>query len=128
MKKAVITAMATVALVAAPVSAGLISGGTLEAAKLILKGRKLLKAGETKCGSSLQLAPEENLLLSLAKSRVKKALPASQFLALDKAADSETTKATSVTNFCDTAKTDKPKLLDQVKEAATKFGLGKLGL
>jgi len=120
--------MATVALVATPAGAGLISGATLDAAKLILKGRKLLKAGEAKCGSSLQLAPEEDLLLSLAKSRVKQAMPASQYLALNKAADSETATATGATNFCDTAKTDKPRLLDQIKDAATKFGLGKLGL
>lgn len=102
-------------------------GTTLEAAKLVLKGRKLLKAGESKCGSSLALAPQEDLLLSLAKSRVKKALPLNQYLALDQAVSRETDTASKAPDFCAKTREAKPSILDEVKQAATRFGMKQLG-
>lgn len=123
------TAALCVALAPMPAAAALpLSGGLLDAARTILKGRSVLKTGEAKCGGSVALKPEEALLVSLARKGVRETMPASQFIDLDKAVGIETAKEAATKGFCAETKTKKKSILDRVRDAAQIFGIGGGGL
>jgi hypothetical protein len=121
---------------AAGAAAALIMGsvGTASAvglgdlAKVILGGGSILKTGAQKCGSSLALTSQEDLLISFARSQAQKSLPLAQFNALDKASNAEATKAAESSTFCPETAKKKKGILGSIGTAAKKMAKGRIGL
>jgi hypothetical protein len=91
--------------------------GLADLAKVVLGGKSVLKKAETKCG-----APA-------AVEAARKALPQSQFLALDSASETAATKASTSTTFCPETATKKKGLLQKIGGAGKKLiGAKILGL
>ena len=127
MRKTVTTLMVSTILIAQPVMAiGLGSIGDL--AKTVMKGRSVLKKGEQKCGSSLALNPSEKLTVESALAAVRKAIPLSEFTALDSAAETEAANDAKSVTFCDETKKKKKGLLGKIGKAGKSILAGKIGL
>jgi hypothetical protein len=103
--------------------------GLADLAKVVLGGKSVLKKAETKCGAPAALSLQENSAISLAVEAARKALPQSQFLALDSASETAATKASTSTTFCPETATKKKGLLQKIGGAGKKLiGAKILGL
>ena len=131
MKKVLTISLATVAICAAavPAHAGLLGmAELLKVASTVMKGKALLNKGATTCGSSLVVAPQENLLMDAASSAVQKLLPIAKYTSIASAATSSATTAAASPTFCATTAAAKPGILGSIASAAGKLGVGgKLG-
>jgi antitoxin component of RelBE/YafQ-DinJ toxin-antitoxin module len=106
--------------------------GIGDLAKVVLGGSSVLKKGEEKCGTSLGLTKDDSLAITLARGAVEKALPISEFVSLDKAAEADATKSATTPTFCNETKAKKPGLMKSITKAGKAIfksgALGKLGL
>ena len=90
-------------------------------AKTVLGGSSVLKTGQAKCGSQLQLADDESLALTVARAAAQRALPVSQFTILDRQANASATKQAQQPGFCAQTAKKKSPLLDAIKKAGQKL-------
>ena len=106
--------------------------GIGDLAKVVLGGSSVLKKGEEKCGTSLGLTKDDSLAITLARGAVEKALPISDFVSLDKAAEADATKSSTAPTFCNETKAKKPGMMKAIAKAGKAIfksgALGKLGL
>ena len=100
--------------------------GLGDLAKVVLGGGSILKKGKAKCGSALGLTSADELKLTFARAAAERALPISEFLAIDKASNAEADKAAESTTFCPETKAKKKGLLSKIGKAAK--GLAGKGL
>ncbi len=91
--------------------------GIGDLAKVILGGDKVLKKAQSTCGSSLALTSEESLALTFARAAAEKALPISQFTALDTQAQASADQQAQSGTFCNETKAKKPGLMSKIKKA-----------
>ncbi len=92
--------------------------GLGDLAKVVLGGGSILKKGKEKCGTSLGLSTKEQLQLAFAQAAAEKALPISEFLALDQASKAEADVASQSPTFCTETKAKKKGLLAKIGKAA----------
>jgi hypothetical protein len=123
MRKSISAIVVSAALVATPVAAL----GLGDLAKVVLGGKSVLKKGAQKCGSSLALTPSDNLTIDTAMMAVKKFLPATQFTALDTAAEADAANQAKAVTFCDETKVKKPGILGSIGKAGKSILKGGLG-
>jgi hypothetical protein len=124
-----IASLVAISLIVTPATAGLLSGASLlKVAGIVLKGKAVLNQGQAKCGTSLALQPQENLLVTAATAAVQKLLPATQFLALDGSASAAAATASQNPTFCQQTAAKKPGILGSIGDAAKKLGVGGGGL
>ena len=106
--------------------------GIGDLAKVVLGGSSVLKKGEEKCGTSLGLTKDDSLAITLARGAVEKALPISDFVSLDKAAEADASKSSTAPTFCNETKAKKPGMMKAIAKAGKAIfksgALGKLGL
>ena len=100
--------------------------GLGDLAKVVLGGGSILKKGQAKCGSALGLTSVDELKLTFARAAAERALPISEFLAIDKASNAEADKAAESSTFCPETKAKKKGLLSKIGKAAK--GLAGKGL
>jgi hypothetical protein len=124
----IVAGVTAIAILSTPVLAiGLGSIGGL--AKTILGGKSVLKKAEKKCGSSLALTNGDNTTIDLAVAAVRRALPETQFLALDQTAQSAADAKAESSTFCPETKAKKKGILGSIGRAGKAlFKLKKLGL
>jgi hypothetical protein len=116
-KSVTIAAVAAIALVAIPAQAV----GLGDLAKVVLGGKSVLKKAETTCGSTAKLNAQDNSIIALAVDAARKAVPQSQFLALEAASETEATKASTSPTFCPETKARKKGLLGKIGSAGKKL-------
>ncbi len=120
-----IASLVAISLIVTPASAGLLSGASLfKVAGIVLKGKAVLNQGQAKCGTSLALQPQENLLVTATTAAVQKLLPSVQFLALDKSASAAAATASQSPAFCQQTAAKKPGILGSISDAAKQLGVG----
>jgi hypothetical protein len=95
--------------------------GLGDLAKVVLNGSSVLKKGEQKCGSAFGLTRDEDLSLTFARSAAERALPLSEFMALDTSAKASAETASTSPTFCDTTKKEKKGIVGKVKSAGKKL-------
>jgi antitoxin component of RelBE/YafQ-DinJ toxin-antitoxin module len=91
--------------------------GLGDLAKVVLGGGSILKKGEAKCGSSLGLTKDDSLALTFARAAAERALPISEFTALDSAANAEADKSATSSTFCNETKKKKSGMMKSIKKA-----------
>lgn len=110
---------------AAPASAGLLSGANLiNVAKVVLNNRAVLNKGAAQCPNQVVVQPQESVLMTAARAAVQKALPTSQFAGLETAANRIANRQAAAPEFCQTTAAKKPGLLGGIADAARKMGVG----
>ncbi len=123
MRKLIVLSAALV--LAAPASAGMLSGANLlKIASVVMKGKALLNKGQSQCGSQIGLTDQDSLLMQVAGAAVQKALPAPKFSALDLLANKQADRASLNPTFCQTTAAKKPGILGSIGSAAGKLGVG----
>jgi hypothetical protein len=106
-----------VAALLAGLSVSALALGVGDLAKVILGGGNVLKKAEAKCGSSLALSNDESLALTFARAAAEKALPISQFTALDTQTAKEADQQAQSNTFCTETKQKKPGMMSKIKKA-----------
>lgn len=91
--------------------------GLGDLAKVVLGGSSVLKKGQEVCGSAFGLTRQDDMALTLARSAAERALPLSEFMALDTATKAEANTAATSSSFCDTTKKEKTGIVSKVKKA-----------
>lgn len=123
-----LAAIALAVIVATPATAL----GIGDLAKIVLGNSSVLKKGQEKCGQTLGLTNDDSLAMTLARAAVEKALPISQFTALDNAANTSATTAAQTPTFCNETKVQKPSMMKTIAKAGKAIlkarALGGLGL
>jgi hypothetical protein len=95
--------------------------GLGDLAKVVLgNGATVQKAAET-CPTKVSLTSQDSLTMQIARAAAEQALPASQFLALDTAANTQATTQAAAPGFCNTTAKKKNGLLDAIKKAGQKL-------
>jgi antitoxin component of RelBE/YafQ-DinJ toxin-antitoxin module len=110
--------LAALAAVSLVLSSPALAVGLGDLAKVVLGGGSVLKKGKEKCGSSLGLTTKEQLQLAFAQAAAEKALPISEYLALDQTAKAEADVASQSPTFCTETKAKKKGLLAKIGKAA----------
>ena len=91
--------------------------GLGDLAKVVLgNGATVQKAAET-CPTKVSLTPQDSLTMQIARAAAERALPSTQFLALDAAAGTQATTQAATPGFCNTTAKKKNGLLDAIKKA-----------
>jgi hypothetical protein len=117
-----------VALAGVTIASPAMAVGLSDLAKVILGGGSILKQGQTKCGSSLSLTTKESFQLALARAAAQKALPSSEFLALDGASAAEASTAAQSPTFCAETQKKKSGILSKIAKAAKGLAGARLGI
>ena len=102
--------------------------GLGDLAKVVLGGGSILKKGQSKCGSAFGLTTKDELTLTFARAAAERALPISEFLAIDTASNTEADKAAESSTFCPETKAKKKGLLAKIGKAAKGLAGKGLGL
>lgn len=100
--------------------------GLGDLAKVVLGGGSVLKKGEEKCGNSLALTKDDSLALTFARAAAERALPISEFTALDRAANSDAEKSSTSSTFCPETKAKKSGIMKAVKKAGKSILMGRV--
>jgi antitoxin component of RelBE/YafQ-DinJ toxin-antitoxin module len=91
--------------------------GLGDLAKVVLgNGATVQKAAET-CPTKVSLTSQDSLTMQIARAAAERALPSSQFLALDTAATTQATTQAATPGFCNQTAKKKNGLLDAIKKA-----------
>ena len=115
MRYATLAALAASSLmIASPV----LAVGLGDLAKVVLGGGSILKKGKEKCGNALGLSTKEQLQLTFARAAAERALPISEYLALDQTTKTEAEVASQSPTFCTETKAKKKGLLSKIAKAA----------
>jgi hypothetical protein len=117
MRKSVILGAGALVLVATPV----LALGLGDLAKVVLGGKSVLKKAEVKCGASGSLSVQDSSTIAFAVAAAKKALPETQFLALDAAAENDAAKQSTALTFCPETAKKKKGLLGKIGSAGKKL-------
>ncbi len=95
--------------------------GVGDLAKVVLgNGATVQKAADT-CANKVMLAPQDSMMMQIARQAAERALPANQFMALDTAATTQATTQAKAPGFCDKTAKKKNGLLDAIKKAGQKL-------
>lgn len=123
-----IAAFAAAAMLAAPATAGMLSGANLlKVAQVVVRGKALLNQGQSQCGAAAAVKPQESLLVTAASAAVQKALPAPKFNALSLLANKQVKTAAAAPGFCADMAQARPGVVGQIAGAAQQLGVGGLG-
>jgi hypothetical protein len=113
-RKLTVTGVAMAAMVSFPAQAL----GLGDLAKVVLgNGATVQKAAEICPTNKFALTSQDSLTMQIARAAAEKALPQSQFLALDTAASTQATTQAATPGFCNTTAKKKSGLLDAIKKA-----------
>jgi hypothetical protein len=113
-RKLTVTGVAMATMVSFPAQAL----GLGDLAKVVLgNGATVQKAAETCPTNKFALTSQDSLTMQIARAAAEKALPQSQFLALDTAASTQATTQAAAPGFCNTTAKKKSGLLDAIKKA-----------
>jgi hypothetical protein len=125
-KSLVLGGVAALAIVSAPAAAV----GLGDLAKVVLGGKSVLKKADATCTTpAAKLSLKENSIIDAAVEAARKALPQSQFLALESSSDTAATTASSSPTFCPETARKKKSVLSKIGSAGKKLlGAKILGL
>jgi hypothetical protein len=125
-KSLVLGGVAALAIVSAPAAAV----GLGDLAKVVLGGKSVLKKADATCTTpAAKLSLKENSIIDAAVEAARKALPQSQFLALESSSDTAATAASSSPTFCPETAKKKKSVLGKIGSAGKKLlGAKILGL
>jgi antitoxin component of RelBE/YafQ-DinJ toxin-antitoxin module len=91
--------------------------GIGDLAKTVLGNGSILKKGQEKCGASLAITSQESLAMTFARAAAERALPISQFTALDQASQTSAEQAAQSPTFCPQTAKKKSGLMNAMKKA-----------
>jgi hypothetical protein len=100
--------------------------GLGDLAKVVLGNGSVLKKSEATCGSSLALNKDDSLAITFARAAAERALPISQFTALDQAANTDANAAATSSTFCNDTKKKKSGMMKAIKKAGKSILLSRV--
>ncbi len=96
--------------------------GLGDLAKVVLGGKSVLKKADATCSTpAAKLSLKENSIIDAAVEAARKALPQSQFLALESSSNSAATTAAASPTFCPETAKKKKGLLSKIGGAGKKL-------
>ncbi len=97
-------------------------------ARLILKVRRILATADVQCQGRVAMAPDEAVLLGVARKGVRAIVDAKQFHEVERELSAEVAIESKDPAFCGRSARMKPVLIDRVRSAASQLGVDLMGL
>jgi antitoxin component of RelBE/YafQ-DinJ toxin-antitoxin module len=91
--------------------------GVGDLAKVVLGNGATVRKAADACPNKVTLTSQDSLTMQIARAAAERALPATQFLALDTAASTQATTQAATPGFCTQTAKKKSGLLDAIKKA-----------